>query len=75
MVRVYYSTTTPIISVIVRQCYGVAGGIICDARETRKRAAWPSAEWESLPSQGGVEVAHRTGIEKGKITRGVNKAV
>lgn len=53
----------------------MAGGIICDARETRKRAVWPSAEWGSLPSQGGVEVAHRTGIEKGKITRGVNKAV
>lgn len=65
MARAYYTTTTPVFSVIVRRCYGVAGGIMCDSREVRQRVAWPSAEWGSLPLEGGVEVAHKAELEVG----------
>lgn len=54
----YYSTTTPIFSVITRRVYGVAGGVMVDCREPHMRIAWPSGEWGSLPLEGGIEVGH-----------------
>jgi acetyl-CoA carboxylase carboxyltransferase component len=54
----YYSTTTPIFSVVTRRVYGVAGGIMLDCRDPRMRVAWPSGEWGSLPLDGGIEVGH-----------------
>ena len=63
MAKAYYATSVPVFSVIVRRCYGVAGGIMCDSRAVRRRAAWPSAEWGSLPLEGGVEVAHKAELE------------
>ncbi|KAI1611304.1 carboxyl transferase domain-containing protein [Exophiala viscosa] len=57
--KAYYSTTTPIFSVITRRVYGVAGGIMLDSREPWMRIAWPSGNWGSLPLDGGIEVGHR----------------
>jgi acetyl-CoA carboxylase carboxyltransferase component len=57
--KAYYSTTTPIFSVITRRSYGVAGGIMLDSREPWMRIAWPSGNWGSLPLDGGIEVGHR----------------
>jgi acetyl-CoA carboxylase carboxyltransferase component len=57
--KAYYSTTTPIFSVITRRTYGVAGGIMLDSREPWMRIAWPSGNWGSLPLDGGIEVGHR----------------
>ncbi|PMD17054.1 ClpP/crotonase [Hyaloscypha hepaticicola] len=54
----YFSTTTPVFSVVTRRVYGVAGGIMLDCREPRMRVAWPSGEWGSLPLDGGIEVGH-----------------
>ncbi|KAK7949058.1 ClpP/crotonase [Apiospora aurea] len=54
----YYSTTTPVFSVITRRVYGVAGGVMLDCREPRTRVAWPSGDWGSLPLTGGIEVGH-----------------
>ncbi|TVY78205.1 Propionyl-CoA carboxylase carboxyltransferase subunit, partial [Lachnellula suecica] len=54
----YYSTTTPVFSVVTRRVYGVAGGIMLDCRDPRMRVAWPSGEWASLPLDGGIEVGH-----------------
>ncbi|KUJ17273.1 propionyl-CoA carboxylase-like protein [Mollisia scopiformis] len=54
----YYSTTTPVFSVVTRRVYGVAGGIMLDCRDPRMRVAWPSGEWGSLPLDGGIEVGH-----------------
>jgi acetyl-CoA carboxylase carboxyltransferase component len=54
----YYSTTTPVFSVVTRRVYGVAGGIMVDCRDPRMRVAWPSGEWGSLPLDGGIEVGH-----------------
>lgn len=59
LAKAYYSTTTPIFSVITRRCYGVAGGVMLDSRDPIMRVAWPSANWGSLPLDGGIEVGHR----------------
>lgn len=55
----YYTSTTPIFTVLTRRAYGVAGGIMLDSREPWMRIAWPSANWGSLPLDGGIEVGHR----------------
>ncbi|KIV97845.1 hypothetical protein PV10_01550 [Exophiala mesophila] len=57
--KAYYSTTTPIFSVITRRVFGVAGGIMLDSRDPIQRIAWPSGNWGSLPLDGGIEVGHR----------------
>ncbi|KAK5944520.1 hypothetical protein PMZ80_003802 [Knufia obscura] len=57
--KAYYTSTTPIFTVLTRRAYGVAGGIMLDSREPWMRIAWPSANWGSLPLDGGIEVGHR----------------
>ena len=59
LAKAYYTTTTPIFSVVIRRCYGVAGAVMMDARDPVQRIAWPSANWGSLPLDGGIEVGHR----------------
>ena len=54
----YYTTTTPVFNVLVRRCYGVAGGVMMDCRDPRIRVAWPSGDWGSLPLAGGIEASH-----------------
>lgn len=56
--KAYFSTTTPTFDVLVRKCYGVAGGIMTDCRDPHNRVAWPSLECGSLPLEGGVEASH-----------------
>ncbi|MCJ1449347.1 MAG: hypothetical protein MMC23_009867 [Stictis urceolatum] len=56
--KAYFCTTVPIFNVIVRKCYGVAGGIMTDCRDPHYRVAWPSMESGSLPLAGGVEASH-----------------
>ena len=53
----------PVFTVIVRKCYGVAGGGVIDRRGLNFKIAWPSAEWGSLPVEGGVKAAYRREIE------------
>jgi methylmalonyl-CoA decarboxylase subunit alpha len=55
--------SVPVFTVIVRKCYGVAGGSMVDRRGLNFKIAWPSAEWGSLPIEGGVKAAHRREIE------------
>jgi acetyl-CoA carboxylase carboxyltransferase component len=55
--KAYFSTTMPIFNVVVRKCYGVAGGIMVDCRDPQMRVGWPSMESGSLPLEGGVEGA------------------
>jgi acetyl-CoA carboxylase carboxyltransferase component len=54
----------PVFSVIVRRCYGMAGGSAIDRRGLNFKVAWPSAEWGSLPLEGGVRAAYKREIEK-----------
>jgi acetyl-CoA carboxylase carboxyltransferase component len=60
----YYSTTTPVFSVVTRRVYGVAGGIMLDCRDPRMRVAWPSGEWGSLPLEGGIDVGHAAELKR-----------
>lgn len=55
--------TVPVFTVIVRKCYGMAGGGVIDRRGLNFKIAWPSAEWGSLPLEGGVKAAYRHEIE------------
>lgn len=56
--KAYFSTTVPIFNVLVRKCYGVAGGIMTDCRDPIHWVAWPSLESGSLPLEGGIEASH-----------------
>ena len=57
-----YQSTIPWVSVLIRRCYGVAGG--GHGRDgLNLRYAWPSADWGSLPIEGGVQAAYRRDIE------------
>ena len=60
-----YQSTIPWVSFIIRRCYGVAGG--GHGRDgLNLRYAWPSADWGSLPIEGGVQAAYRRDIEAAK---------
>ncbi|KKY39655.1 putative propionylcarboxylase [Diaporthe ampelina] len=56
--KTYYSTSMPVFNVLVRKCYGVAGGLMADCRDPHNRVAWPSLESGSLPLEGGIEASH-----------------
>lgn len=70
----YYSTTMPMFSVIVRKVYGVAGGVMLDARNPRQRVAWPSGDWGSLPLAGGIEVGHSFELKQARAKGGPDAA-
>jgi acetyl-CoA carboxylase carboxyltransferase component len=53
----------PVVTVVIRKCYGMAGMATCHQAGLNLRIAWPSAEWGSLPVEGGVAVAYRRDIE------------
>jgi acetyl-CoA carboxylase carboxyltransferase component len=55
--------TVPVMTVVVRKCYGMAGMGATDKNGLDLKIAWPSAEWGSLPIEGGVAAAYRREIE------------
>lgn len=63
-VQAALQATVPILTVIVRKCYGMAGMATCDKIGLGLKVAWPSAEWGSLPIEGGVAAAYRREIEQ-----------
>src|SRR5438034_578503 len=54
-----WQTTIPWCSVIVRNCFGVAGAAHRNGGRYCTRYAWPSGRWGSLPLEGGIEAAYR----------------
>lgn len=58
-----YQASVPWVSVILRKVFGVAGAGHGQHHGLNLRYAWPSAEWGSLPIEGGVEAAYRRVIE------------
>lgn len=58
-----FQVSVPVFTVIVRKCYGVAGGGVIDRGGLNFKIAWPSANWGSLPLEGGVKAAYRGEIE------------
>ncbi len=53
----------PWCSILMRRVFGVAGAGHGAHHRLNLRYAWPSAEWGSLPIEGGVEAAYRRQIE------------
>ncbi|KAB2914300.1 MAG: propionyl-CoA carboxylase [Hyphomicrobiaceae bacterium] len=62
-VYVGLQATVPMYTVVVRKCYGMAGMGTTDKNGLDLKIAWPSAEWGSLPIEGGVAAAFRREIE------------
>ena len=58
-----YQSSVPWISVIIRRCYGVAGAGHGKSNGLNLRYVWPSADWGSLPIEGGVQAAYKRDIE------------
>ncbi len=52
----------PTITLVIRKCYGMAGMATCNKNDIDMKLAWPSAEWGSLPVEGGVAAAFRREI-------------
>lgn len=52
----------PVFTLLIRKCYGVAGGSTIDRKGLNFKIAWPSAHWGSLPIEGGVKAAYRQEI-------------
>ncbi len=56
--------TVPVITVVIRKCYGMAGMATCDKAGLNFKVAWPSAEIGTLPVEGGARAAFRREIEQ-----------
>jgi acetyl-CoA carboxylase carboxyltransferase component len=56
-------STVPWCSIIIRRAFGVAAGGHQNSSRFNFRYAWPSAQWGSLPIEGGLEVAYKAQIE------------
>lgn len=52
-----YQARVPQAEVILRRVYGVGGAGIVNRHRAQRSWAWPSGDWGSLPTQGGVEAA------------------
>src|SRR5262249_26138951 len=52
-------STSPFCCLVIRKAFGVAGAANRKPGSTHFRYAWPSADWGSLPIEGGLEVAYR----------------
>lgn len=55
--------TVPRVTIMVRKCYGMAGATTFTNNSLHYRIAWPSAEFGSLPIEGGVLASFRRQIE------------
>jgi acetyl-CoA carboxylase carboxyltransferase component len=58
-----YQASVPQFTVIVRRVFGVAGAGHSAHQLAQERIAWPSADWGSLPVEGGIEAAYRRDLE------------
>lgn len=72
LAKAYYTTTMPIVSIITRRVYGVAGGVMLDCREPRMRVSWPSGSWGSLPLDGGIDAGHAAELKAIEKKEGVD---
>jgi acetyl-CoA carboxylase carboxyltransferase component len=59
-----YQSAGPGAEVIVRRVFGVGGAGMTNRHRLIRRWAWPSADWGSLPVEGGTEAAYRAELER-----------
>lgn len=58
-----YQARVPQAELIIRRVYGVGGAGIINRHRASRSWAWPSGDWGSLPTQGGIEAAFRAQIQ------------
>jgi acetyl-CoA carboxylase carboxyltransferase component len=58
-----YQGSVPGAEIIVRRVFGVGGAGLVNRHGLVRRWAWPSADWGSLPVEGGIEAAYRAELE------------
>jgi acetyl-CoA carboxylase carboxyltransferase component len=58
-----YQATVPWCTVVIRKVFGVAGAGHANHTRFQYRYAWPSADWGSLPIEGGIEAAYRAELD------------
>jgi len=58
-----YQARVPWCSIIIRKVFGVAGAGHQNHTRFHYRYAWPSADWGSLPIEGGIEAAYRAELD------------
>jgi acetyl-CoA carboxylase carboxyltransferase component len=58
-----YQARVPWCTIIIRKVFGVAGAGHQNHTRFHYRYAWPSADWGSLPIEGGVEAAYRAELD------------
>jgi len=58
-----YQATVPWCTVVIRKAFGVAGAGHGNHTRYRYRYAWPSADWGSLPLEGGIQAAYKADLE------------
>jgi acetyl-CoA carboxylase carboxyltransferase component len=58
-----YQATVPWCTVIIRKVFGVAGAGNQNHTRFHYRYAWPSADWGSLPIEGGIEAAYKAELD------------
>jgi acetyl-CoA carboxylase carboxyltransferase component len=56
-------SSVPWCTIILRNCFGVAGAAHVPSGRLSLRYAWPSAWWGSLPLEGGIEAAYSADID------------
>jgi acetyl-CoA carboxylase carboxyltransferase component len=59
-----YQASVPAAEIIVRRVFGVGGAGMTNRHRLVRRWAWPSADWGSLPVEGGTEAAYRADLER-----------
>lgn len=62
-VAAVYQATVPSAEIIIRRVFGVGGAGMTNRHRFVQRYAWPSADWGSLPIEGGIEAAYRRELE------------
>jgi acetyl-CoA carboxylase carboxyltransferase component len=64
IVSLFALSQVPYITFVIRQAYGVAGGLHHRGTDAMyRRYAWPSGHWGSMHIEGGVAVAYRREID------------
>jgi len=59
-----YQAGVPGAEIIVRRVFGVGGAGLTNRHQLTRHWAWPSADWGSLPVEGGIEAAYRADLEQ-----------
>src|SRR5262244_483680 len=70
-----YQATVPWVTIIVRRVFGVAGAGHANVQALNLRYAWPSADWGSLPLEGGIEAAYNRELEAAPDRDALLKAI